>query len=84
MCQALCGNTFGTGLSEPWATGLQAELSLDRLNGFIGKTSIHPSQLPLIYESMKVKKSDYEDALSILGWGPSKLGVEKRVLMVPE
>lgn len=68
---------FGTGLSEPWATGLQAELSLDCLNGFIGKTSIHPSQLPLIYESMKVKKSDYEDALSILGWDPSKLGVEK-------
>lgn len=68
---------FGTDLSESWATGLQAELSLDRLNGFIGKTSIHPSQLPLIYESMKVKKSDYEDALSILGWDPSKLGVEK-------
>lgn len=68
---------FGTDLSAPWATGLQAELSLDRLNGFIGKTSIHPSQLPLIYESMKVKKSDYEDALKILGWDSSKLGVEK-------
>lgn len=68
---------FGTDISEQWATGLQAELSLDRLNGFIGKTAIHPSQLPLIYESMKVKKSDYEDALSILGWDSSKLGVEK-------
>ncbi len=68
---------FGTNLSEPWATGLQAELSLDSLNGFIGKTAIHPSQLPLIYESMKVKQSDYEDALSILGWDSSKLGVEK-------
>lgn len=68
---------FGTDVSEQWATGLRAELSLDRLNGFIGKTSIHPSQLPLIYESMKVKKSNYEDALSILGWNSSKLGVEK-------
>lgn len=68
---------FGTDLSKPWATGLQAELTLDHLNGFIGKTSIHPSQLPLIYESMKVKKSDYEDALSILGWDSSTLGVAK-------
>ncbi len=68
---------FGTDLSGQWAIGLKNELSLDRLNGFIGKTAIHPSQLPLIYESMKVKKSDYEDALSILGWKSSTLGVEK-------
>lgn len=68
---------FGTDLSAPWAAGLKAELSLDRLNGFIGKTSIHPSQLPLIYESMKVKKSDYDDARSILGWDSARLGVEK-------
>ena len=68
---------FGTDLSAPWANGLKAELALDRLNGFIGKTSIHPSQLPLIYESMKVRKSDYEDAMSILGWNSSTLGVEK-------
>ena len=68
---------FGTDPSASWATGLNAELSLDRLNGFVGKTSIHPSQLPLIYESMKVKRSDYEDALRILGWDSSTLGVEK-------
>ena len=68
---------FGSDASAPWATGLREELSLDRLNGFIGKTSIHPSQLPLIYESLKVKRSDYEDALSILGWNTSPLGVKK-------
>lgn len=68
---------FGTDLSAPWATGLRAELALDRLNGFIGKTAIHPSQLPLIYESMKVKRTDYEDALSILGWDSYRYGVEK-------
>ncbi len=68
---------FGTDPSAPWAAGLKSELSLDRLNGFIGKTSIHPGQLPLIYESMKVRKSDYEDALRILGWASSTLGVEK-------
>lgn len=68
---------FGTGASEPWADGLRSELALDRLNGFIGKTAIHPSQLPLIYDSLKVKKSDYNDALRILGWDSGKLGVEK-------
>ena len=68
---------FGRNVSEPWAEGLREELSLDRLNGFIGKTAIHPSQLPLIYESMKVKSCDYNDALRILGWSRSAFGVEK-------
>ncbi len=68
---------FGENENEPWALGLKKELALDRLNGFIGKTAIHPSQLPLIYESMKVNKTDYEDALKILGWKSDTLGVEK-------
>ncbi len=68
---------FGADTAAPWGTGLQAELSLDRLNGFIGKTAIHPSQLPLKYESMKVRKSDYEDALRILDWVSSTHGVAK-------
>lgn len=68
---------FGTDDGAPWAEGLKAELALDRLNGFIGKTSIHPSQLPIIFESMKVRRCDYEDALSILGWRSETLGVEK-------
>lgn len=65
--------------SEPgvWSKGLINELELDRLNGFIGKTSIHPSQLPYIYESMKVLKSDYDDALKILNWNSAEYGVEK-------
>lgn len=65
--------------SEPgaWSKGLINELELDRLNGFIGKTSIHPSQLPYIYESMKVLKSDYDDALKILDWNSTEYGVEK-------
>ena len=60
-----------------WSDGLCKELELDRLNGFIGKTAIHPSQIPHIYESMKVLKADYEDALKILNWNPSEYGVEK-------
>lgn len=68
---------FGNDPSAPWADGLNAEISLDRLNGFIGKTAIHPSQLPLIFDGMKVTKADYEDAQRILQWTPDSLGVEK-------
>lgn len=59
---------FGPQRDGKWDTGLERELELDRLNGFTGKTAIHPSQLPVIYESMKVKQSDYDDAMRILDW----------------
>ena len=42
---------FGKDYSEPWAIGLRKEIEMDRLNGFIGKTAIHPSQIPIINES---------------------------------
>jgi len=66
-----------SGEEQLWKKGLQRELELDRLNGFIGKTAIHPSQLPVIANAMKVKSSDYEDALQILNWNDSTLGVVK-------
>ncbi len=59
---------YDNGSNDKWAKGLTAELELDRLNGFIGKTSIHPSQLPLIWESLQPTKSDFEDAEIILRW----------------
>ncbi|MDE5945945.1 MAG: HpcH/HpaI aldolase/citrate lyase family protein [Oscillospiraceae bacterium] len=68
---------FGDNPEDQWAKGLKNELILDRLNGFIGKTAIHPSQLPIIYESMKVNKSDYDDAVEILNWRQNNLGVKK-------
>lgn len=68
---------FGDAPDGAWAKGLRAELALDRLNGFVGKTAIHPAQLPIICESLQVTQADYEDALSILDWAPRQLGVEK-------
>ena len=62
---------YGNTSNDSWASGLRHELSLDRANGFMGKTAIHPSQLPLIYDSMKVTRTDYEDAKQILGWSDS-------------
>ncbi len=71
-------NYFGNNDSEPWAQGLRKEIELDRMNGFIGKTAIHPAQLPIIHEEMKVLREDYEDACSILDW-KSSTGVEKGI-----
>lgn len=51
-----------------WKTGLQRELELDLLNGFIGKTVIHPRQIAVVNEGLKVRKTDYDDACQIIGW----------------
>ena len=45
--------------------------------GFVGKTAVHPSQLPVICEEMQVSREDYEDARQILGWTGEGLGVAK-------
>ena len=59
---------FGNDPEGKWAIGLRNEIEADKLNGFVGKTAIHPSQLPVIEEALKVRKSDYEDAKKILNW----------------
>ncbi|MDR0644028.1 MAG: HpcH/HpaI aldolase/citrate lyase family protein [Treponema sp.] len=68
---------FETGTSDAWKDILRKETQLDRLNGFIGKTAIHPSQIPVIAECMKVSKVDYTDALQILNWNDLDLGVAR-------
>lgn len=54
--------------NNEWKYGLEKETKLDKLNGFIGKTVIHPKQISIVNEVLKVSKKDYQDALSILGW----------------
>lgn len=63
--------------NDEWKEGLQRELKLDRLNGFIGKTVIHPKQIPIVNEMLKVTRKDYEDAKIILNWGEDGLQVGK-------
>lgn len=60
-----------------WSEGLQKELFLDKLNGFIGKTCIHPSQLKYIQESNIVTYEQYKDATAILGMADGLIGVKK-------
>lgn len=56
---------------ENWDTGLRKELREDRLNGFVGKTVIHPKQIELVNQAYMVSRKDYEDACSILNWDSS-------------
>ena len=39
--------------------------------GFIGKTVIHPNQIPVVNECLKVSPADYQDACRILNWDPA-------------
>lgn len=51
-----------------WESGLRRELAYDRIAGFIGKTVIHPRQIPLVNQAYMVEQDDYDDAAAILGW----------------
>lgn len=46
--------------------GLLRELILDKANGFIGKTIIHPTHLNYVNGMLAVTKEEYEDACQIL------------------
>ena len=46
--------------------GLLRELLLDRANGFIGKTIIHPTHIPYVNGMLAVTKEVYDDAMQIL------------------
>ncbi|MBO5287495.1 MAG: HpcH/HpaI aldolase/citrate lyase family protein [Clostridia bacterium] len=68
---------FGENNELEWQQGLIREQELDFLNGFIGKTAIHPSQIPVIRECLRVTRDDFNDALTILDWNDEKKGVGK-------
>lgn len=53
---------------DGWDRGLKRELKEDKLCGFIGKTAIHPRQIPLIREACAVTREEYGDAKAILNW----------------
>ena len=67
----------GDNCDDRWKKGLENELRLDLTNGFIGKTIIHPTQIPIVKKWLKPCLIDYKDALDILGWKDVNLGVAK-------
>ena len=46
--------------------GLMRELILDKANGFVGKTIIHPSHINYVNGMYAVTKEEYDDALQIM------------------
>lgn len=61
---------FSTGWNqekdEDAMDGLLGELYRDRLNGFIGKTCIHPTQVEYVNQAFAVTEEEFEDAEQIL------------------
>ncbi|WP_196037102.1 HpcH/HpaI aldolase/citrate lyase family protein [Anaerotruncus colihominis] len=55
--------------------GLLREVRLDLQNGILGKTCVHPTQLPLVQASYAVPYEQYQDALGILGGDQGTVGV---------
>ncbi len=51
---------------DGWDTGLRREMELDKLSGFIGKDVIHPNQIPIVNECMKVSREDWDDTCSVM------------------
>ena len=47
--------------------GLLREVILDKANGFMGRTVIHPSHVKFVNALMAVTKEEYDDACMILG-----------------
>lgn len=47
--------------------GLLREVILDKANGFVGRTVIHPSHVKFVNALMAVTKEEYDDACMILG-----------------
>jgi len=68
---------FDNNTTNDWLNGLKREIELDKTNGFIGKTAIHPSQVSVIVNSMKVESNDFADAKAILNWNNAVLSVAK-------
>lgn len=49
-----------------WEKGLKHELKMDKNAGFVGKTVIHPKQIPLVLQNYQVSPTDFQDAQRIL------------------
>jgi len=47
--------------------GLLREIILDKANGFIGKTIIHPSHIKYVNALQAVTREEYDDAMQIVG-----------------
>ena len=56
----------GQDIVNPAIDGLLKEVMIDRANGFVGKTIIHPTHAKFVNAMFTVVKEEYDDAIQIL------------------
>lgn len=56
----------GQDIVNPAIDGLLREVMIDRANGFVGKTIIHPTHAKFVNAMFTVVKEEYQDAIQIL------------------
>ncbi|MCT4605522.1 MAG: HpcH/HpaI aldolase/citrate lyase family protein [Marinisporobacter sp.] len=64
-------------LLNAYLDGLIREVLLDKANGFVGKTIIHPSHITPVQALYVVSHEEYMDALSIIKNNDGRVGVMK-------
>lgn len=73
----ISGGVFEYFDGENWEEYYKHEIQLDMQNSMVGKTCIHPNQLKVLLNEMKVDKEKYEDAKLIMESDVSKCAVKK-------
>jgi citrate lyase beta subunit len=71
------GRTPRMNMTNPYMDGLVREVILDKENGIIGKTIIHPSHIKLVQALYIVTHEEYVDASHIIANNNGYLGVLK-------
>ena len=68
MCYSNFHNALvkGQDIINPAIDGLLKEVLIDRANGFIGKTIIHPTHARFVNAMFTVVEEEYNDAIQIL------------------
>ena len=70
-------STVATKVRTQAVKGLINELELDRLNGLVGKTVIHPTHIDVVNAMHTVTYEEYLDAVEIINHQDGELGVKK-------
>ena len=70
-------STGATKVRTQAVTGLIKEVELDRLNGLVGKTVIHPTHVEIVNAMHTVTYEEYIDAIEIMNYQDGELGVKK-------
>lgn len=73
----ISGGVFEYFDGDNWEQYYRTEIQLDKENSFVGKTCIHPKQIPIILNKLKVSKQNFEDAKMILEADVNKSAVVK-------